>query len=87
VCDIKKGLLNVCTLGPKFAKANDQYYANVALKFNLKLGGRNQYLDNNKIGIIAEEKTMVVSIDVTYPTPGSVLNALSMTGIVASVDQ
>jgi eukaryotic translation initiation factor 2C len=22
-CDVKEGLLNVCTLGPKFAKAND----------------------------------------------------------------
>jgi hypothetical protein len=87
VCDVKKGLLNVCTLGPKFAKANDQYYANVALKFNLKLGGRNQYLDNNKIGIIAEGKTMVVGIDVTHPTPSSASNAPSVAGIVASVDQ
>ena len=87
VCDIKKGLLNVCTLGPKFAKANDQYYANVALKFNLKLGGRNQHLDNTKIGIIAEGKTMVVGIDVTHPTPGSASNAPSVAGIVASVDQ
>merc|ERR1712000_781492 len=71
VCDVKTGLLNACTLGSKFAKANDQYYANVALKFNLKLGGRNQYLDNTKIGIIAEGKTMVVGIDVTHPTHGS----------------
>jgi eukaryotic translation initiation factor 2C len=87
VCDVKKGLLNVCTLGPKFARANDQYYANVALKFNLKLGGRNQYLDTIKIGIIAEGKTMVVGIDVTHPTPGSASNAPSVAGIVASVDQ
>jgi hypothetical protein len=56
------------------------------LKFNLKLGGRNQYLDNNKIGIIIEGKTMVVGIDVTYPTPSSALNAPSMAEIVASID-
>ncbi|KAF8847869.1 putative RNA interference and gene silencing protein [Acephala macrosclerotiorum] len=87
VCDVKKGLLNVCTLAPKFAKANDQYHANVALKFNLKLGGRNQYLDNNKIGIIAEGKTMVVGIDVTHPSPGSASNTPSVAGIVASVDK
>ncbi|KAH6717463.1 ribonuclease H-like domain-containing protein [Leptodontidium sp. MPI-SDFR-AT-0119] len=67
MCDVKKGLLN--------------YYANVALKFNLKLGGRNQYLDNNKIGIIAKGKTMVVGIDVTYPSPGSVSNAPSVARI------
>jgi eukaryotic translation initiation factor 2C len=86
-CDVKEGLLNVCTLGPKFAKANDQYFANVALKFNLKLGGRNQYLDNIKLGIIAEGKTMVIGIDVTHPSPGSASNAPSVAGIVASVDQ
>lgn len=86
-CDVKEGLLNVCTQGPKFAKANDQYFANVALKFNLKLGGRNQYLDNIKLGIIAEGKTMVVGIDVTHPSPGSASNAPSVAGIVASVDQ
>jgi len=38
-CNVKLGLLNVCTLGTKFAKANNQYYSNVTLKFNLKLGG------------------------------------------------
>lgn len=87
-CDVKDGLLNVCTIGSKFAKPNnDQYFANVALKFNLKLGGRNQYLDNVKLGIIAEGKTMVVGIDVTHPSPGSASNAPSVAGIVASVDQ
>jgi eukaryotic translation initiation factor 2C len=86
-CDVKEGLLNVCTLGPKFARANDQYFANVALKFNLKLGGQNQCLDNVKLGIIAEGKTMVVGIDVTHPSPGSASNAPSVAGIVASVDQ
>jgi len=85
-CDVKHGLLNVCAFGPKFAKANDQYCSNVALKFNLKLGGRNQYLDNAKLGIIAEGKTMVVGIDVTHPSPGSTSNAPSVAGIVASID-
>jgi eukaryotic translation initiation factor 2C len=86
-CDVKEGLLNVCTLGQKLAKANDQYFANVALKFNLKLGGQNQRLDNVKLGIIAEGKTMVVGIDVTHPSPGSASNAPSVAGIVASIDQ
>jgi eukaryotic translation initiation factor 2C len=87
-CDVKEGLLNVCTIGSKLAKPNnDQYFANVALKFNLKLGGRNQYLDNVKLGVIAEGKTMIVGIDVTHPSPGSASNAPSVAGIVASVDQ
>ena len=87
-CDVKVGLLNICVVASKFAKEkNDQYFANVALKFNLKLGGRNQYLDNKKLGIIPEGKTMVVGIDVTHPSPGSASNAPSVAGIVASVDQ
>jgi hypothetical protein len=86
-CDVKEGLLNVCVVGSKFAKANAQYHANVALKINLKLGGRNQFLDNSKLGILAEGKTMVVGLDVTHPSPGSSSNAPSVASIVASVDQ
>lgn len=88
VCDVKEGLGNVCVIGSRFAKDhNDQYFANVALKFNLKLGGRNQLLDNSKLGLIAEGRTMVVGIDVTHPSPGSAKTAPSVAGVVASVDQ
>ena len=87
VCDIKEGILNVCVLDSKFSRANDQYFANVGLKFNLKLGGRNHSLDPSKLGIIREKKTMVVGIDVTHPSPGSSSNAPSVAGIVASVDE
>src|SRR5204863_7237972 len=86
-CDVREGLLNVCVVGTKFSRANDQYLANVALKVNLKLGGRNQFLDRSKLGILSEGKTMVVGIDVTHPSPGSSSNAPSVAGLVASVDQ
>lgn len=86
-CDVREGLVNVCVLAPKFAKANAQYHANVALKVNLKLGGRNQFLENAKLGILSEGRTMVVGIDVTHPSPGSSANAPSVAGIVASVDR
>jgi hypothetical protein len=86
-CDVKEGLLNVCVVDTKFAKANEQYFCNVGLKFNLKLGGRNHALDPSKLGIIQEKRTMVVGIDVTHPSPGSSSNAPSVAGIVASVDE
>lgn len=87
-CDIKYGLRHVCVIASKFAKDNNhQYFANVALKVNLKLGGRNQYLEDSKVGIIAEGKTMVVGIDVTHPSPGSAKGAPSVAGIVASIDK
>ncbi|KAL9596726.1 MAG: hypothetical protein Q9219_005601 [cf. Caloplaca sp. 3 TL-2023] len=86
-CDIKEGMLNVCVLDRKFKNANNQYFANVGLKFNLKLGGRNHSLDPAKMGILREKKTMVVGIDVTHPAPGSSSNAPSVAGIVASTDE
>jgi eukaryotic translation initiation factor 2C len=86
--DIKKGIHTICVVGSKFAKNdNAQYFANVALKFNLKLGGVNQCLNPAKLGILGEGKTMVVGLDVTHPSPGSADTAPSIAGIVATVDK
>lgn len=85
-CDVRQGVRNICVLGEKLKGANDQYYANVGLKFNLKLGGANQSLQSRDLGIIREGKTMLVGIDVTHPSPGSSGNAPSVAGMVASVD-
>jgi hypothetical protein len=87
ICDVKEGILNVCVLESKFSRANAQYLANVGLKFNLKLGGRNHSLDPSKLGFVGQKKTMVVGIDVTHPSPGSSSRAPSVAGIVASVDE
>jgi eukaryotic translation initiation factor 2C len=54
---------------------------------NTKLFGVNQSLDMPKLGIIVEGKTMVVGIHVTHPSPGSLLNALSIAAMVASTDK
>ncbi|EXJ91778.1 hypothetical protein A1O3_00328 [Capronia epimyces CBS 606.96] len=86
-CDVREGLINVCVIASKFAKANDQYLANVGLKFNLKLGGINQSLEPSKLGLLSQGKTMVVGIDVTHPSPGSAATAPSVAGIVASIDK
>lgn len=77
----------ICVQDVQLAKGNPQYYANVAMKFNLKAGGINSTLDDSKLGIIAHGKTMVVGIDVTHPQPGSVKGAPSVAGIVASIDK
>ncbi|KAH8691555.1 ribonuclease H-like domain-containing protein [Talaromyces proteolyticus] len=87
MCDVKEGILNVCVVDSKFSRANPQYLANVGLKFNLKLGGRNQALDPPKLGFIGQKRTMVVGIDGTHPSPGSSTKAPSVAAIVASVDE
>ncbi|KAK2810484.1 hypothetical protein FQN50_002973 [Emmonsiellopsis sp. PD_5] len=87
LCDVKWGIHSVCVIGSKFMRQDEKYSSNVALKFNLKLGGINQTIDRSKLGVIAEGKTMVVGIDVTHPSPGSSANAPSVAAIVASIDE
>ncbi|KAI4272374.1 MAG: hypothetical protein LQ337_005346 [Flavoplaca oasis] len=84
--DLGIGLHTICVLGSKLVKVDAQYRANVAHKFNLKLGGVNQKLDDAKLGFISEGTTMIVGIDVTHPSPGSAETAPSVAGMVASVD-
>ena len=95
--DVVYGLHTVCVVGSKLGKLrlnkrsgqnepDFQYFANVALKFNLKKGGTNQSLDKSKLGIVGEGNTMVVGIDVTHPSPGSATNAPSIASMVASTD-
>ncbi|CAI4213970.1 unnamed protein product [Parascedosporium putredinis] len=87
--DTRYGLHTVCVVADKLAKVQgqDQYFNNVALKFNLKLGGQNQLVDPTRLGIINEDKTMVIGIDVTHPSPGSSTMAPSIAGMVASIDK
>ena len=84
--DVKFGIHTVCVQADKFKNKRPDYFANVALKFNLKLGGINHTLPADKIGIIKDGRTMVVGIDVTHPSPGSVEGAPSIAGVVASID-
>ena len=70
----------------KLRKLDPNYSANVALKVNLKLGGRNQYISPNDLGFLSNGKTMLVGIDVTHPAPGTVKGIPSIAGVVASID-
>lgn len=87
--DTKYGIHTICVVGSKFTggRGEDQYFANVALKFNLKLGGNNQMVEPSRLSFLNEDKTMVVGIDVTHPSPGSSSNAPSVAGLVASTDK
>lgn len=87
IADTKAGLHTICVVADKLRKGHPSYFSNVALKFNLKLGGVNQKIDDAKLGIISEGKTMVVGIDVTHPSPGSAENAQSVAGMAASIDK
>lgn len=89
LADRTYGLHTICCVGQKLAKdrGRDQYIANVALKANLKLGGVNQIVEPRNLHVVEQNKTMVVGIDVTHPSPGSASNAPSVAAMVASVDK
>jgi eukaryotic translation initiation factor 2C len=87
VCDCQLGLPNICNIGSKFSKEKGQmqYFANVAMKFNQKLGGVNHTVELAKMAPL-DAQTILFGIDVTHPSPGSAESAPSIAGVVASVD-
>jgi hypothetical protein len=67
-------------------KKQDQYFSNVALKANTKLGGINHTLDDHALGWLKTTSTMVVGMNVTHPGPLSVPGTPSVAAVVANVD-
>ena len=84
-CDRVEGIHTVCVIAAGFYKRNGTYFANVALKFNLKLGGTNHTLKDADTGIVSKGKTMVVGIDVVHPSPGS--GKASVASMVANINK
>ncbi|KAJ7178055.1 argonaute-like protein [Mycena filopes] len=79
----------VCVHSAKIRKEKGQlqYFANVALKVNMKMGGINHSLDTQSMVWLNQEPTMLVGIDVTHPGPGSVKGTPSIAAVVASCDR
>lgn len=88
LCDVWLDVHTVCVHTEKIRKEKGQlqYFANVALKFNMKLGGVNHGLDNESMRWLKVEPTMMVGMDVTHPGPGSLKGTPSIAAVVASVD-
>ena len=68
-------------------KGQLQYFANVALKLNIKMGGVNHRMEGRSATWLAQEPTMLVGIDVTHPGPGTVKGTPSIAAVVASTDK
>ncbi|KAE8331180.1 ribonuclease H-like domain-containing protein [Aspergillus sergii] len=101
LCDVEYGLQTICSVAPKlvakkgqtmdqYGGSLEQYMRNVAMKFNLKLGGTNHVVDNLRLSILNEDKTMIVGLDVTHPSGSSQISsatAPSVAAMVASIDK
>ncbi|KAF9024374.1 Piwi-domain-containing protein [Hymenopellis radicata] len=89
ICDLELGMPTVCMQVEKaFVDGNrqDQYFSNVALKVNTKLGGINHTLLPTHMAWLNKVPTMIIGIDVTHPGPGARWGTPSIAAVVASVD-
>ncbi|KAL8793144.1 MAG: hypothetical protein Q9195_004256 [Heterodermia aff. obscurata] len=90
--DTKYGIHTVHAVATKMMTdknpdSSPQYLANLALKFNLKLGGVNHTLPDDRLSFLQQGKTMVVGMDVVHPSPGPIKGGPSIVAVVASIDK
>ena len=73
ICETDLGLVSQCCLTKHVFKMSKQYLANVALKINVKVGGRNTVLldaISRRIPLVSDRPTIIFGADVTHPHPG-----------------
>ncbi|KAJ5117771.1 RNA interference and gene silencing protein (Qde2) [Penicillium atrosanguineum] len=85
-CDINHGMPAVEVMDEWLAHADQERYAKIGLKMNLKLGGENHMVGISDLGFVARGKTMVVGIHVVFAGAGSQKSPHSIAGLVASAD-
>ncbi|KAH9992243.1 argonaute-like protein [Russula compacta] len=82
--DVAAGIATQCMKGSKCIRAKPPYYASVALKVNVKLGGTNAITDVSFLDDPVNP-TIVMGADITHPPPGAQARP-SFTSVVGSVD-
>ncbi|OWM73716.1 hypothetical protein CDL15_Pgr026820 [Punica granatum] len=87
-CETELGIVSQCCQPRQAAKLSKQYFENVALKINVKVGGRNSVLNDaihRKIPCVSDMPTIIFGADVTHPQPGDD-SSPSIAAVVASMD-
>ncbi|XP_066323051.1 protein argonaute 1C-like isoform X2 [Miscanthus floridulus] len=88
VCEIDLGIVSQCCCTKQVFKMNKQILANLALKINAKVGGRNTMLVDavsRRIPLVTDRPTIIFGADVTHPHPGED-SSPSIAAVVASQD-
>lgn len=94
--DVYLKVASVCVQVSKFRKEKGQlqYFGNVALKINMKMGGVNHKLVDPPGTAPTltwlrdpSQPTMLVGMDVTHPSPGTVRGTPSVAAVVATIDE
>ncbi|KAF7359349.1 Argonaute-like protein [Mycena sanguinolenta] len=84
ICDTELGVRSQCLREPKLQRANNQYFNNVALKINARLGGSNMLVDSPVLNELKTKPFMCFGADVAHPGPGA--NRPSVASLVWSHD-
>ncbi|KAL5210131.1 hypothetical protein ABZP36_005754 [Zizania latifolia] len=88
LCETELGVMSQCCLPKNVQKAGQQYLQNLALKINVKVGGRNTALEDalhRRIPLLTDLPTMIFGADVTHPPSGEDASP-SIAAVVASMD-
>ncbi|KAL4195795.1 hypothetical protein AMTRI_Chr04g242840 [Amborella trichopoda] len=89
LCETKYGIISQCCKPKHVTKPNrQQYLENVALKINVKVGGRNSVLIDavqKRIPMVTDQPTIIFGADVTHPQPGED-SSPSIAAVAASQD-
>ncbi|OVA06538.1 Argonaute/Dicer protein [Macleaya cordata] len=88
ICETDLGLISQCCLTKHVFRLSKQYLANVSLKINVKLGGRNTVLLDAlcwRIPLVSDIPTIIFGADVTHPETGED-SSPSIAAVVASQD-
>ncbi|KAJ7612222.1 argonaute-like protein [Roridomyces roridus] len=84
--DVTRGVATQCLKSRKCTRAKIQFWANVALKVNVKLGGINVITDPTQSGLSdPHNPTVVMGADVMHPAAGT-SGRPSFAAVVSSVD-
>ncbi|KAI0734018.1 argonaute-like protein [Fomitopsis betulina] len=85
--DVAVGIATQCMKSSKCGRAREQYFANICLKVNVKLGGINSIPEPRSVAFLTDPKnpTIVMGADVTHPPPGA-QDRPSFAALVANVD-
>ncbi|KAI3683581.1 hypothetical protein L1987_84089 [Smallanthus sonchifolius] len=88
VCETELGIVSQCCKPQHVIKLSKQYFENVAMKINVKVGGRNSVLSaslNGRLPYVTDRPTIIFGADVTHPSPGED-SSPSIAAVVASMD-